>query len=128
VDGTTLSDHNRSTAKIDFEVIGLGERTLGGMMKKQYIANKKKLTLSWDNLPALDTQTVDGKAGRNTLNAVFVAATTSTTPVTVTWKEVDTNNAEQPVTVTMFLDSYSEELLKRYQKQLWNVSMVFVEV
>lgn len=128
VNGIILSDHNRSAAHFDLEKFGVGDRTLTAKMVFQAIANKRKLSMSWELLPALDTQTADGKAGRNSIKALVQTAwTTYTDPYIVTWKEANSSNIEVITTARMFVDSYNEELVKRVNKQQWNVSLSLVE-
>lgn len=128
VNGITLSDHNRAAAHFDFDKFGVGDRTLTAKMVFQAIANKRKLAISWSLLPGLDGQTVDGKAGRNTIfGLVQTAWTTYTSPYIVTWKEANASNVEVATTIRMFVDSYNEELVKRVNKQQWNIQLSLVE-
>jgi hypothetical protein len=128
VNGITLSDHNRGPAKLDGDPYRIGERTLSARMVMQSVTWKRKLSLNWSMLPALDSQTADGKGGRNTIQGlVHIAWTQYTSPYVVTWKEADSSNIEQVETAFMYVDAYNEELVKRVNKQQWNVSLVLVE-
>jgi hypothetical protein len=78
-----VSDHNRSPLDMSSERIEKRERMINGRMRSYHVADKTKITLSWDNLPsrAFDLNpsfdsngvstkerfTVDGGAGGNDL-------------------------------------------------------------
>jgi len=126
--GTDLSEHNRSSAQIDFESISLGERTLGGTLRKQFITRKRRISVSWENLPALDTQTVDGKAGRNTIKTLIeTMMLLNNSSSALTYKEVNTSDVQTTTSLNVFVDSYNETLVRRADHQLWNISITFVE-
>lgn len=125
LDGVALSEHNRSPASIDFEQIGVSKRTVVGTLKRQSITYKRKISMKWENLPATDAQTVDGQAGRDTINGIVgVDWVMSTTPISVTFK----SDSVTPETLSCFIESYDEELVKRHDKYLWNVSLTLVEI
>jgi len=129
VNGTPLSEHNRSGGAIQKEMLGVSARTIVGTMKRQSFVGKRTISVSWEHLPALDDQTVDGKAGRNTIrDLVDQDWTNNLVPYTIVIHEVDDNNVQTDTTISAFVDSYSEELIKRYAYQHWNVSISFVEV
>lgn len=47
-----LSDHNRSPIDISYERIENRQRTVNGAMRSRHIADKVKLSVSWDMLPS----------------------------------------------------------------------------
>ena len=123
--GTQLSDHNRSGFQDEIEELKTDNRTVNGTLRRYYVGSKKKVSLSWEYLPALDSQTADGQAGRNTLKSLH--DTYMNAAVTLTYKEVNASNVQVNVNMTCFIDSYSETLIKRYNNQYWDVEMTFVE-
>jgi len=125
INSTQLSEHNRSAMQLQREILKSDNRTVTGVMRRYFINQKRRITISWERLPALDNQTVDGKTGRNSLKALYEANIGNT--VTVSYYEVDSNNNQTQVTFTGFIDSYEETLLKRYNSQLWDVSITLVE-
>jgi hypothetical protein len=78
-----VSDHNRSTLDFTPERIEKRERMVNGRMRSYHVADKMKLTMSWDNLPSrafaiaptfdadgkpnIEPYTVDAGAGGNDL-------------------------------------------------------------
>jgi len=129
IDGTELSDHNRSAAQLDFQIISFGDRIVDGTLKRRNLVKKRTLTLSWSELPALDSQTVDGKAGRNTIvELVSDDWSTLNTYRSVIYKEVDSSNVQTNVNINMMIESYNDELVRRQDKQLWNVNLSLIEV
>lgn len=129
INSTALSEHNRGPAQISYEIIAISDRTITGTMRRQSLVDKRTLSVSWERLPALDGQTADGKAGRNTIKGIVDTATTvSITPLTVSFYEVNSSNVQVAVNIQMFVDNYSEELIKRFSYQHWNVTLSLVEV
>lgn len=126
VNGVELSEHNRSAPQISFEPVKYDVRLASGTMRRYVVGNKRILSISWEMLPALDSQTVDGKAGRNTLKSLVEMNMGDT--VTISYKEVNATNDQTEVSFTAFIDSYSESLMKRFDAQYWNVEVSFVEV
>lgn len=120
-----LSEHNRQAFEVPLDDLKTDARTANGFMRRYYVASKRKFTLSWNMLPALDGQTVDGKAGRNTIRGIH--DTNIGITLTLIYGEVDSSNNPSAITVTVFIDSYSETLVKRYERQFWNISMTLVE-
>lgn len=123
--GTTLSEHNRSALDISNEEVKSDNRTVSGLMRRYFVASKRKFSLQWNFLPALDGKTVDGKAGRNSLKSLYT--TYMGTAVTFTYKEANSSNVETDVSHTVFIDSYQESLIKRWDQQYWNVQLTLVE-
>jgi hypothetical protein len=125
INSTQLSEHNRSAMQLQREILKSDQRTVTGVMRRYFINQKRRIAISWERLPALDNQTVDGKTGRNSLKTLYESNIGNT--VTVSYYEVDSNNNQTQVTFTGFIDSYEETLLKRYNSQLWDVSITLVE-
>lgn len=126
INSIELSEHNRGQAVLNREIIKFDQRTVTGNMRRFYIASKITLEVSWERLPAIDSKTVDGKAGRNTLLSLYNNNIGSV--VIVTYKDVDSNNNTSNVTFSAFIDSYSETLIKRYGTHLWDINIKLVEV
>lgn len=124
--GTTdTSEHGRSALQITPEPIVHDVRLANGIMKRYYVGSKKKFSFSWNMIPALDDQTLDGKAGRNTLATFYTNNIDNT--FTMKYREVDGSNNQTDINTTVFIESYSESLEKRWGSQWWNVQMSLVE-
>lgn len=123
--GITLSEHARSSFDEPREFIKSDARTVTGTMRRYHIANKRKFSFSWARLPGLDSQTLDGFAGRNSLRDLV--DTYFGQAIVMTFKEVDPSNVELNTTLNVFIDDYSEQLEKRWASQLWNISISLVE-
>jgi hypothetical protein len=52
VDFLILSDHNRKPINMDYERIEQRKRMINGRMRSVHIADKRKISLSWDKLPS----------------------------------------------------------------------------
>lgn len=55
-----VTDHNRSELGIDPERIESRKRMANGTMRKYFVADKHTFTVSWNDIPHLASQTVDG--------------------------------------------------------------------
>lgn len=68
-----LSDHNRSPIDLSYERIESRERMVNGRMRSYHIADKKRLSLSWNALPSRsfasspEFYTVGSEAGKSSL-------------------------------------------------------------
>jgi len=65
-----LSEHNRSPISTGYETIEKMERMSNGTMRKYIIANKRKISTDWKDLPSLNSNLVD----YTPTNAVFGSA------------------------------------------------------
>lgn len=123
--GTQLTEHGRQGFQLSPDPIVTDVRLANGTMKRYFVATKRKFSFSWNMLPALDSQTLDNKTGRNTLRTLYDANIDNS--LTFIYKEVDSNNNQTDVTTTVFIESYSESLEKRWDSQFWNVNLSLVE-
>lgn len=71
VGSLVLSDHNRSEVSIDWEIFQKETRTANATLRKYHVAKKNNFSVSWDNLPATDADTVDGYAGAEDMDDFF---------------------------------------------------------
>ena len=74
--GTTLTwnkvtEHNRSEFEISPERIQKTQRMSNGTLRKFFISDKQRMTLSWQMLPSYRTLTVDGAWGAEDLRAFY---------------------------------------------------------
>jgi hypothetical protein len=125
LNSTELSEHNRAQFVIAFIPIKTDNVTATGKTRRYFVAEKRTFSTSWTFLPAIDTQTVDGKAGRNSLKA-FYDANIGTT-VTLTYKEVNSSNIQTDVVVMVFIEEYQETLTKRWGAQYWDITLSLIE-
>lgn len=78
---TALSDHNREEVEIDYERIENRKRMANGRMRSYFIAEKRRMSFGWSNLPSRASgpsgvggstrYTVDGFAGANDLKDFY---------------------------------------------------------
>lgn len=69
-----LSDHNRSPIDISYERIENRQRTVNGAMRSRHIADKLKLSVSWDLLPS---RAFASDAGFNVTTGAPISTSTS---------------------------------------------------
>lgn len=121
-DGNSVTEHNRSELEIGSLEIALKERMANGDLRKQFIANKRKFSVSWDKCPAVASKTVDGKWGGREIRAFYDSVADTTFLLTVTY-----GDGTEEIVQVMFED-FSHVIQKRTQFDLWSINMSLEEV
>lgn len=125
-----VSEHNRSPISIDTIRIERAQRMANGSMRKYFIADKKRFSLSWDMLPSYTTLTVDGGWGAQDIKTFYESTSgQGSFNIRLNFAKDGTNQevtGVEPYTV-MFTDC-SFNLLKRGAQAHWNVSLTMEEV
>lgn len=122
IEGYEITEHNRTfevSESIDTEDIELSN----GLRRRFYQNNKKQFQFSWSYLPNKQARTVDQRRGQEYLSSVANS-------IAVVELKVKIKPTEDYVTYNCFIDSYSEELIRRdfsSQCLYYNVSMTLVE-
>lgn len=124
--GVQLSEQTRSSFQIATEAKKNDIELADGSRRRYFVASKDKFTFSWSWLPSVDSKTLDGKAGRNSLRSLY--DNNMGNALTLIYKSLDSNNLPITVTKTVFIDTYSETLLKRYGTYFWECSLSLVEI
>lgn len=75
INGVDWTDHSREALAIEPTRIERSARMVNGTMRKNYVADKIKLSTSWSNLPSLTTRTVDGKLGGKGMKDFYESST-----------------------------------------------------
>ena len=71
VGNSYTSEHSRSPLSVNFDQIEQANRTVTGRLRVYTVAKKHSLSVSWEYLPSIDAQTVDGKMGGNSLHSLY---------------------------------------------------------
>lgn len=122
-----MSEHNRSPLEVTPIRIERIERTSNGTARKFFVAEKTKISASWDMLPSSTALTVDGGWGAVDLKTFYESSTgKSTFRIRLNYAENGTSNVQDPITV-MFTDC-SFSLIKRGAQAHWNVSLSLEQV
>jgi hypothetical protein len=116
-----LSEHNRAPLSIDTERIEKATRTARGSLRKWFIADKKTISTSWENLPHLASKTVDGKWGGAEIEAFYVANYGDF------WVQVRQPDGTTTV-YNMVFKSFGKSVQKRGVYEFWNIDASFEEV
>lgn len=70
-----LTDHNRDAIDVSNELIEHAQRMANGRMRKYVVANKRKFTTAWKDLPSNPTNVVDyNKHSYPTVSSAWVSA------------------------------------------------------
>lgn len=120
--GNAVSDHNRGELGIDVERIETKNRMANGTLRTYHVADKRTFSVSWDQIPTLASQTVDGFWGGADLEN-FYNNTVGSFTLGITGRD----GVEKTYTV-VFTD-FSRSVIKRWKTwELWNVNLTLEEV
>ena len=149
-----LSDHSRSPLQTSFESYDKTVTLSNGLTRKYIISTKKKLSLSWTDLPSSASGTVDNGAGayelqkfyennyNNTITVTTYTDQGSGTPqysglvMSASYPVLTTKPTTTGISWTAFIDSFSCDVNKRYygggtaitgKYDLWNVNLTLGE-
>lgn len=122
INGTKLTDHNRSPISTTPERIENRKRMVDGTLRTFVVATKRKFKTGWQNLPKQDTHTVDGFWGATSMIGFYNA-----TLGEFTLRLAYGDNSYEDVLV-MFSD-FSYTLNKRGPyTDLYNIDVTFEEI
>lgn len=119
--GTYVTDHNRDGFPVKNEIIKNDIRTANGSLRRDHIAVKKEWSLNWTDLPWLDSETVDGYMGAQSI-INFIDSNTGSWTMTITEKDLTTT------AYTVMFTDYDWELTKRWGTDFYDISVSIAEV
>lgn len=119
--GNAITDHNRSEVGIEPERIENKLRTANGTLRKYVIADKRNFDVSWDMLPKLTSQTVDGFWGGQAIET-FYNNIPGAFSLELTHGDGDVE------TYTVMISEFSKTIVKRGSVDFWNVTIGMEEV
>lgn len=125
-----VTEHNRSAFDISNERIEKSTRMSNGTLRKFFIADKKRFSLSWDMLPSYRTLTVDGAWGAEDLRSFYNSAEgQSSFNIRVNLAK---NGSSQEFSgyeeYAVVFGDCNFSVLKRGLQPFWSVSLTLVEV
>jgi len=152
----SLTDHNRQSINLDYEIVEKSQRMADGTMRKYVVAKKRKVSVSWQNIPSgtstpfnpENTQnsyngltfTVDGYAGGAWMKSFYEDNLFKPVRLRIVHSDDDwsknTASAFYPSTSSAaaeymwaFITNFSYDVVKRYTlTDFVNVSMGFTEI
>ena len=119
--GNAVTDHNRQQLSIDVERIEKKQRMANGIMRKYIVADKRTFQTSWNMLPKLTSQTVDGYWGADAIETFYNTITGSFS------LEISDGDTEVNTYNVMFSD-FSRNVVKRGSVDYWEISVSMEEV
>ncbi len=121
-DNLKVSDHGRSPLEVSPEKIERKDRMVRGTMRKYHVATKRTWSTSWDMLPTLSAEVVDGGMTGPEMKDFYDS---TTGPFTITFRDGQGN---QTTAQAMFVD-FSHTVEKRgFVNDFWNVNVTLEEV
>lgn len=124
------SEHNRSEFTMEPQRIEKVQRMSNGSLRKYFVADKKRFSLSWTMLPHTTALTVDGGWGAADLRS-FYAGTDGqgTFDIRINMATDGTNQSSSGYEeYTVSITNASFVILKRGIEPHWNVSLSLEEV
>lgn len=119
----SITDHNRSALSVDVERIETAQRMANGTMRKYWVADKRAFSCSWDMLPSVTANTVDGFAGGEAMEDFYFANSGA-----FSLKLFHTSATPTGTYNVMFSD-FSKTVVKRWAGyELWTVTVSMEEV
>ncbi|XAO35235.1 minor tail protein [Streptomyces phage Francob] len=119
--GNAITDHNRQPFGVDVDRIEKKQRMANGTLRKYIVADKRTFSTSWNMLPKLSSQTVDGFWGADDIETFY-----NTVSGSFTLELTDADGEVNEYTV-MFSD-FSKTIAKRGSVDFWEVSVSMEEV
>lgn len=119
--GNAVTDHNRQQLSIDVERIEKKQRMANGTMRKYIVADKRTFSTSWNMLPKITAQTVDGFWGADAIETFY-----NTVPGPFSL-EISDGDGEINTYSVMFSD-FSKTITKRGSVDFWEISVTMEEV
>jgi len=125
----TLSDHYRSPLQTSFEMIESQQRMADGTMRKYIVANKKRLSCSWEMLPTITTMVVDGNASALAMKRFYEINYPYDMTMKLYYKKNGSTDLSYIETINVFWQFMSFDVIKRYNDfDYWNIDTEFVEI
>jgi hypothetical protein len=115
-----ITEHNRKELNVSVERIENMNRMADGTMRKYVIADKRKWTTSWSEVPDDRTKTVDGKWGGEDIESFY-----NSYPGAFT---LTIDSGTGPEKYTVMFTSFSKVIVKRGRYHGWNVDVELTEV
>lgn len=119
--GNKVTDHNRSELSVDVERIETTKRMANGTLRKYVVADKRKFSVSWEDLPHSKDWTVDGFWGGKEIES-FHGANAGQFVLRVT------NGDGTVETFNVTFTGFSKNLSKRGLYDLWQVDVQMEEI
>lgn len=119
--GTALTDHNRDALSVDTERIENSKRMANGTLRKIVIADKRKWSVNWRDLPDNTAYTVDGKLGARAIEQLW--------QVNAGAVGLQINDGAVTERVNVVISSFKKSISKRLGNiNLWDVSLELEEI
>lgn len=119
--GTKITDHNRQDLQVSVERIEVAKRMANGTLRKYIVADKRKFSVSWTDVPHSAAYTVDGFWGGKEIENFY--------NTTVGSFQLRITNGDGVVnTFSVMISSFSKNIKKRGAYDFWDVDIDLEEV
>jgi hypothetical protein len=119
--GNPITDHNRGALSITPDPIETTRRMANGTMRKYFVADKMKFSVSWSDVPHSKDFTVDGFWGGGEMEEFY-----RTVRGPFTLRVVSGNGTSKDYSV--MISRFSWEVSKRGLYDFWDVQVEMEEV
>lgn len=122
-DGNRTSDHNRKAFDVTPDRIENRTRMADGTLRTFFIASKRKIKISWENLPREDVQTVDKFWGAKSLVSFYNSNKQYAFPVEIAYGD----GTKETITM-MFADFHYNISSRNTYTDMYNLDLDLEEV
>jgi hypothetical protein len=125
------SEHSRSPLEVSFNQIEQANRTVNGKLRVYSVAKKHSLSVSWELLPSIDSATVDGQMGGNSLYSLY---TTGGEIAVKVWTDASASKSNNTPAISFQgrISSFDFSIVKRNvglaYYDFWNISLDIEEI
>lgn len=124
-----VTEHNRSAFDISPIRIETQSRMVNGGLRKFWVADKRRISLSWDMLPHTTLLTVDGAWGAKDIKDFYYSSEGRTAfNIKVNLATNGTNQESTAEVIKVVFSDASFTVLKRGIEPHWSVSITLEEV
>lgn len=125
-----MSEHNRSEMTISPMRIEESKRMANGTLRKFFVADKNRFSVSWSMLPSYSSYTVDGYWGAQDLKTFYESSTgQGAFNIRLNLAKDGTNQEVTNVeTYNVIFTDCSFVVVKRGVQAFWNVSITMEQV
>lgn len=144
--GNKITDHGRGELDMTTERIGTDKRMNNGLMRRQFIANKRTWTIAWENIPSTNSilagyKTADGGYAGEDIESFYK---TTPGPFRLVLRRGSANGLSTPSGATtvgtefadsnfegydVFITDFTKAVTRRgVNGDFWNVNITLVQV
>lgn len=129
---TKLSEHNRAAVSVDIDRIEKTQRMSNGFLRKIWTADKKTVSVSWNDIPTYNTLTVDGGMGAQDIRDFYLNKGKGTFKIKISYNAIAARDEVFLASFTNCNFTVSKRNIRSTMasvpQEFWDVSLSLEEV